>query len=257
MKLTRRTMVASAVTAGVISTMPLRPATAQDATPVADVNTPGYGLARVRLLPTAELNSAVFPDVLANFLPATRGLAGYAGYLFAWHDSNPAASITLTLLSSEENVAEAQAAAETYVGSLDPRFEVETQVAEQGPVRIYETTSRSLAELPPYLHDCVFTMRDRQNAPGADMDAVVEQASTGLVPLLREMPGFILYAWMGTEDGRIAFNVWETDEQLQAGNQAVADWVAGNTATTTTGDPVVNSGRIGFAELSRLYEPRA
>ncbi len=89
-------------------------------------------------------------------------------------------------------------------------------------------------------------MRNRTNAPGADMDAVVAKASRRLVPRLRAMPGFVLYCWVETGGGRTAINVWQTDEQLRAGNAAVAAWVADNTADTTVGDPVVNDGRIGY-----------
>ena len=222
-------------------------AATQEATPelVTD-RAPGVAIGRVRKLPSAELNEAIYPDVMARFLPATAAIPGFLGYVFAFHTTDPTASVTLTLLTDDPAADAAEAAGQQYVGQLDPRFVVATPVAVRGPVRIYATTSAPPAARPPFLHGCVITMRNRTNAPGADMDDVVAKASSGLAPLLAAMPGFVLYCWIQTEGGRTAINIWQTDEQLRAGNDAVEAWVAANTANTTVGEPVVSDGRIGY-----------
>jgi hypothetical protein len=252
MGINRRFVLAAAASAAVLAS-PLK--AAASGTPEPEPRTgraPGYAIARVRALPTPELNAAIVPDVMATFLPRTAAVPGYAGYLFSQHATDPAATITVTLLA---DAAAADAAAEIaldYVAGLDPRFVVETPFAQQGPVRIFHTTDRPATELPPFLHGCHFTMRDRINAPGTDIDDVVARATEGLVPLLAGMPGFVLYCWTQTEEGRVAINVWETAEQLAAGNEAIAEWVAANTANTTTGDPVVNDGVIIYADIPRF-----
>jgi hypothetical protein len=63
------------------------------------------------------------------------------------------------------------------------------------------------------------------------------------------MEGFVLYAWMLVEGGRVAINIWETEEQLEAGNEAVAAFVAENTVETTVGEPVVYTGTIGYSDI--------
>ena len=79
---------------------------AQDATPEAAADAPGYGIVRVRALPTPELNQAVYPDVMYRFLPQTSAIPGYFGYLFAFENENPAASLTMTLLADEAATAQ-------------------------------------------------------------------------------------------------------------------------------------------------------
>lgn len=251
MSLTRRALIGTAA-AGVVTTRTVAGGRAQDATPAAGPPTPGVGLARVRKLPTAALNEAIYPDVMATFLPPTAAVPGFLGYVFAFHETDPTASVTLTLLADEAAATAATSVAEGYVGQLDPRFVLETPVALGGPVRVYEQTPEPGAELPPFLNGCVLTVRDRTNAPGTDIEAVIEKAAGGLAPLLSAMPGFVLYAWLQTDGGRTAINIWETAEQLRAGNEAVAEWVAANTADTTTGEPVVHDGRIGYARLQGI-----
>ncbi len=249
MTLSRRTFFGGAATC-ILWGAARSTAHAQDATLAAvDVVTPGVAIARVRKLPSAALNQAIYPDVMARFLPGTAAIPGFLGYVFAFHRSDPTASLTLTLLADDTAADAAEAYAKAYVAQLDPRFVAETPVALRGPMRIYETTRTPRGELPPFLHGCAVTMRNRTNAPGADMEAVVAKASTGLVPLLRAMPGFVLYGWVQTEGGRTAVNIWQTDEQLRAGNAVVASWVADNTADTTVGDPVVNDGHVGYGVI--------
>ena len=248
MRIYRRSLLGAAASAALLSS-PLGRAAAQG-TPEPEVLTaPGYAVARVRTLPNPELNAAIIPDVMATFLPRTAAVPGYAGYVLCQHATDPASTITLTLLADEAASQAAAAVALDYVAALDPRFAVETPFAQQGPVRIFRATTRPATELPPFLHGCQFTMRDRINAPGANIDEVVQKATEGLVPLLADMPGFVFYGWIQTENGRTAVNVWETAEQLAAGNDAVAEWVAANTANTTSGDPVVNDGVIVYTDV--------
>src|SRR5690349_13003915 len=98
MTVTRRTLLGSALLAAAAPAALPALAFAHDATPAAEsMEQPGYGIIRVRALPTPELNQAVFPDVMYRFLPQTAAIPGYFGYLFAFDNDNPAASITTTL----------------------------------------------------------------------------------------------------------------------------------------------------------------
>src|SRR5829696_1842593 len=147
--------------------------TAAQSTPVAtSAVTPGYAIARVRRLPTPDLAAAIVPDVLATFLPRTAALPGYAGYVLSTHLTDPTATISLTLLADAAAAAAADQVAREYAASLDRRFVTETPVTDQGPLRIYQTTMRPATGLPPFLNGCLFTMRKRRNAPGADVEAV-------------------------------------------------------------------------------------
>ena len=247
MQISRRTAIGTVAATGLLAATPWRATRAQDGTPAAGGSTPGFAIARVRKLPTVELNDAIYPDVMRTFLPATAVVPGFLGYSYAFHATDPAASITLTLLADDAAAAAADAVAREYVAGLDPRFTVETPVAARGPVRMYGVTSAPASALPPFLHGCVITMRHRVTAAGVDMEPVLVQARRELLPALQAMPGFILYCWIGTEEGRTAINIWETPDQLEAGNEVIADWVAANSANTSVGEPVVNDGRLGYA----------
>ena len=248
MRVNRRQLLCTVAATSLLSSR--SDSTAAQSTPVAtSAVTPGYAIARVRRFPTPDLAAAIVPDVLAAFLPRTATLPGYAGYVFSAHGTDPSAIISLTLLADEATAAAADQVAQEYVATLDPRFVTETPVGEQGPVRIYQTTARPAADLPPFLQGCQFTMRNRRNAPGTDIERVIAKGADSLVPMLAAMPGFVGYWWIQTEDGRTAVNIWETAEQLAAGNDAVATWVAANTAGTTTGDPIVNDGVVTYADI--------
>ena len=248
MGINRRQALATAAAASLL--LRRYESTVAQSTPVAtSAVTPGYAIARVRRLPTPDLAAAIVPDVLASFLPRTAALPGYAGYVFSAHLTDPTATISLTLMADAVAAAAADRVAREYVATVDPRFVTETPVAEQGPVRISQMAIRPAADLPPFLQGCQFTMRGRVNAPGVDIEAVIARASDILVPMLAAMPGFVCYWWIQTEDGRTAINIWETAEQLAAGNEAVAAYVVANSAGTTTGDPVVNDGVVIYADL--------
>ena len=224
---------------------------AQDATPEAmDPKAPGFGIVRVRALPTPELNQAVYPDVMSRFLPATAAIPGYFGYLFAFQNDNPAVALTMTLLADEASLAAADEVAKEYVAGLDPRLTPETPLAEEGPVRIWEVTDRPASEVPVHLTGCQVTFRHRINAAETDIEAIIQTVNEGLIPSLREIDGFVLYGWLGTPDGRISFNIWETAEQLAAGDEFVAEFVAANPIITMVeGTTEVYAGTIGFADI--------
>src|SRR5215213_5160776 len=248
MAVNRRQVLGTVVAASLLASR--SDSMAAQSTPVAtSAVTPGYAIARVRQLPTPDLAAAIVPDVLATFLPRTAALPGYAGYVLSSHQTDPAATISLTLMADAATAAATDRVAREYVATLDPHFVTETPVAEQGPVRIYQTTTRPAADLPPFLQGCQFTMRDRVNAPGVDIEAVIARATDILVPMLAAMPGFVLYGWIQTEDGRTAINIWETAAQLAAGNDAIAAYVAVNSVGTTTGEAVVNDGVVTYADI--------
>jgi hypothetical protein len=254
MTLSRRTLLGSSLFAAAPLAIPLI-ANAQDASPVPaspgaeSIDAPGYGIVRVRALPTPELNQAVYPDVMSRFLPETSAIPGYFGYLFAFENDNPAASLTMTLLADEAATAQADEVAKEYVAGLDPRLTPETPLAEQGPVRIWSTTDRTSAEVPPHLTGCQVTFRHRINAEETDIEGIIKTVNEELIPGLREMEGFVLYGWLGTEDGRISFNIWETAEQLAAGDAYIADFVATHPIITTNGTTDVYAGTIGYADV--------
>jgi heme-degrading monooxygenase HmoA len=57
---------------------------------------------------------------------------------------------------------------------------------------------------------------------------IAQKAEEGILPTFKTLPGFKAYS-IAESDGEIfSFSVWETSEQAEAANIAVADWVAEN-----------------------------
>jgi hypothetical protein len=214
---------------------------------------PGFGIARVRTHQSADLAQAVYADVLTRFLPPTAALPGYFGYIFAFDDADPGTTLNFTLLKDAAAAEAANTVAQAYVQGMDTRLAPETPIAEQGAVRIYQVTDRPVSALPPLLHGCHITVRFRRNAPDTDIEGVIRSASEGFGPIQAAMEGFVLYGWMHAEGGRVSFNVWETAEQLQAGNEAVAAWGAANPVITEEGPAVVHNGVIGYSDLLERF----
>lgn len=245
-----RTLFGGALASAAVMAAPRLLAGAQEASPEpAPGAAPGFGIARVRTHASPETLQAVYADVLSTFLPATQAVPGYGGYVFAFDGGGPTASINITLLADAAAADAASTVAMDYVAGMDPRLTPETPFAEQGAIRVFETATEAAGDLLPLLNGCQITMRQRVNAPEADMETVVGDLNSGLTPILKAMDGFILYCWILTEDGRVAINIWESAEQLVAGDEAVTAWAAENTRAATVGEPLVHQGVIGYTDL--------
>jgi hypothetical protein len=250
MHVTRRTLLGAALAAAATSVSTGSSTLAQDASPVSgQADRPGYGIARIRTHASAELAQAVYADVLTQFLPPTAAVPGYVGYIFAFDIADPSTTINVTLLADEGAAESANVVAQEYVKGMDERLVPETPVADQGVVRIFEMTDRPRSDIPPLLNGCHITMRRRTNAPETDIEAVITAAAEGFVPIVQAMDGFVLYCWLHTDEGRVSFNIWETEAHLQAGNEAVATFVAENPVITESGESLVYNGVIGYSDL--------
>ncbi len=249
---TRRSVLGTTALAAVGFGLPAMTATAQDATPEAETVDAGYAIFRVRELPTPELSEAITANVMSGFLPGFRELAGYAGYVFAFDTDNPAGQHTLALTADPSGADDYTTISQDFVATLDPRFDPALLDQTDGPVRSWTVTTRTLSELPPNLAGCSMTTRNRENAEGVDVEHLATLVNDELAPIFAAMPGFVMYAYILTETGRVGINIWETTADRDAGDQAVADWAAEHTAGTWVGDVTVHNGTIYFAELAGL-----
>jgi hypothetical protein len=251
--ITRRTLIGGMALAGGAQFPIGRVTGAQESTPSPAASAePGFLIARVRVLPTEALNQAIYPHVMHRFLPANEAAPGHAGYIFAFHDDDPGASITVTLTADEAGVEASNAVSEEFVSGLDPRFTVETPVAEQGPLSYFSATTRPATELAPFYHGYKVAMRRWETAPGQDPGPTAVLANEELRPMVEEMEGFVLYAWMLFEGGGLGLNIWETAEHLAAGDEAIGGWVAENAPDTWAGGPVQAIGTVGYASIPGL-----
>lgn len=76
-----------------------------------------------------------------------------------------------------------------------------------------------------------------------DARDLARRAEAGILPILQAEPGFKAYS-VAAGDGQIlSLSVWESRAEAQAGNEAVAAWVADNMASE------LDVTEVRFAEM--------
>jgi hypothetical protein len=75
---------------------------------------------------------------------------------------------------------------------------------------------------------------------------IARKAEEGALPIFKSLPGFKAYTIIESDDEVLSFTAWETAEQAEAANIAVADWVSENLA----GDVQLTESRFGEVLMS-------
>jgi heme-degrading monooxygenase HmoA len=75
---------------------------------------------------------------------------------------------------------------------------------------------------------------------------LARRAEEGILPTFKSMPGFKAYLVVESEGEIISFSAWETQEQAEQANIAVADWAAENMA----GEIELTESRFGEILIS-------
>ena len=65
---------------------------------------------------------------------------------------------------------------------------------------------------------------------GADPHDLARRAEEGILPILKSQPGFKAYSVAFGDGEVLSLSVWDTQAEAEAGNAAVASWVADNIA---------------------------
>jgi heme-degrading monooxygenase HmoA len=63
-----------------------------------------------------------------------------------------------------------------------------------------------------------------------DAQELARTAEEGILPIFQGMPGFKSYSIVANEDALISFSAWESAEDAEEANKAIASWVAENMA---------------------------
>ena len=77
---------------------------------------------------------------------------------------------------------------------------------------------------------------------------IAQKAEEGILPIFKSMPGFKAYLVIDSEGEIFSFSGWETAEQADQANIAIADWVAENLA----GEIQLIESRFGEILISTL-----
>jgi hypothetical protein len=63
-----------------------------------------------------------------------------------------------------------------------------------------------------------------------DAQALAREAEEGILPIFQAMPGFKSYSIVANDSALISFSAWESADDAEEANKAVAAWVAENMA---------------------------
>ena len=80
-----------------------------------------------------------------------------------------------------------------------------------------------------------------------DAQELAQRAEEGMLPILEAQPGFRAYSLTATDDEVVSFSAWDTAEQAESANAAVANWVSDNMADQIE---LVGGVKIGEVLLS-------
>ena len=80
----------------------------------------------------------------------------------------------------------------------------------------------------------------RLKVQAGEFDEVIRLDESGLVPILRSVPGFVEFDLVQVgEDVGVSISVFETQEQAEEANRRAADWVKQNFAPLVAGSPEI------------------
>ncbi|MDQ3694327.1 MAG: antibiotic biosynthesis monooxygenase [Chloroflexota bacterium] len=94
-------------------------------------------------------------------------------------------------------------------------------------------------------------IRQYQLAPGrtmAELHAVVER---GFLPILQEVPGFLEYALVESDEGVLSISVFADQAGAEESTRRAADWIQQNLTGFYTGPPTVTTGSVWVHEVAR------
>jgi hypothetical protein len=87
-------------------------------------------------------------------------------------------------------------------------------------------------------------IRQSQLAPGRTMEELVATVGSGLVPILRQVPGFREHFLVETDEGVLSISVFADQAGAEESTRQAADWVQQNLTDFFAGPPTVTTGSV-------------
>jgi hypothetical protein len=87
-------------------------------------------------------------------------------------------------------------------------------------------------------------IRQYQLAPGHTMEELVGTVGSGLVPILRQVPGFREHYLVETNEGVLSISVFADQAGAEESTRRATDWVQQNLTDFFIGPPAVTTGSV-------------
>ena len=95
-------------------------------------------------------------------------------------------------------------------------------------------------------------IRQYQLTAGHTIEDLVATVSSGFLPILKQVPGFLEYTLAETSDGVVAVSVFVDEAGAEESTRRAADWVKENLAGFFAGPPAVTTGSIRLHETGEM-----
>jgi hypothetical protein len=80
------------------------------------------------------------------------------------------------------------------------------------------------------------------------MEELTAAVESGFVPIVREVPGFLDYFLVETDEGPLSISVYTDSAGAEESTRRAADWVQQNIADIFAGPPTVATGNVWLHE---------
>lgn len=88
---------------------------------------------------------------------------------------------------------------------------------------------------------------------GSVAEEVGRRVTQGLLPSIRQSPGFVGYCALGSEDGDIySISLFDTRQNADAAHARVREWVQANLRDLLPNPPEVMAGEVGKSEMAQM-----
>ncbi len=85
----------------------------------------------------------------------------------------------------------------------------------------------------------------------ASADEVLQRATEGFIPIIKDAPGFLAYYAVDGGGGTVAsVSIFEHRAGAEESNRMAADWVRENLSSMFAGSPEIIEGEVGAHELN-------
>lgn len=230
-------------------------ATPAAGTPMAAAQPLGYASLRVRQLSGPAFRVEVNEIVTSEFVAHVQALPGYRGYLLGDIVEHERQSLSVVAFEEVGQIEAFNAAAQEFVGGLDPKYGVETPTAVEGDVLI--AASSLSAGATPVADGAAaaggyVAVRIYTSSPGTDPRAIAPLVASGFLPIVQGLPGFQGYLFFLAEGGFTSISFYDAEASAQESTVAAGAWVAENVIDYVDGNPRVINALTVFADLPIL-----
>lgn len=238
-------------------------ALAQEATPAAGQPAIGHVSLRLRQLAAPELRPEINDLVVADFVPVIQAEPWYRGYILGDVETDPTLNLSVAILATQADTAGFDAAAQEFIGGLDPQYVPETPTQEAGDLFIASTPSSApgtpgaatpvaspvagASAIGGFITLHLFAGPSFQLTP-----ETLTLVRDNLVPSLATYSGLHGYLWFLVEDGFASISLFADEAMAMEAAAFERGWVQVNAPGLARALPELISASVVFADLPIL-----